>query len=172
MSTRAPANLANTRLAEIAETTRRLEEEAAQIRASEANAANERRQRAIDAALDSVALTLEPAKAEFDAAESELTEAVSKIAELARARDAAAERLKNATRQARFTLSSAGVLNEQINKATAGYESNRRAVAFLSSRISGARSLDDALLEVERRTHWTGYNDAGSLVIVITRKAG
>lgn len=171
MNTRA-ANLANTRLVEIAETTRRLQEEAAQISADEAKAANERRQRTISAALDSVAPALEPAKAAFDAAEAELAEAVSKIAELARARDAAAEQLKSATRQVRFSLSSAGVPNEQINKAIAGYESNRRAVAFLSNRISGARSLDDALLELERRTHWTGYNDAGSLVVIITRKAG
>lgn len=167
-----PTNLAKMKLQNIAIERQRLEDEERQIRADEAKAADEQKQRTIGAALNSVASTLQPAKDAFDTADAELAAAVSKIAELARARDAAAEQLKSATRQMRLSLSNAGVPNEQINKATAGYESNRRAVAFLSSRISGARSLDDALLELERRTHWTGYNDAGSLVVVITRKAG
>jgi predicted nucleic acid-binding Zn-ribbon protein len=159
-------------LAEIREAKQRLEQEEAEIIKAEKIAREQQKQRTIAAALNSVEPTLQPAKAAFDQANAELAEAVSRIKEIARARDAAAEQLKSEVRRVRLNLSNAGISLEQINKAVASYESNRKAVAILANQISFAKPFSDGLLEIERRQHWHQVEGAQSLVVCITRRAG
>jgi ABC-type transporter Mla subunit MlaD len=177
MNTRASANLAETgknrpTLAEIRAEKQRLERQEAEIIQAETTAREQQQQRTIAAALASAGPTLEASNSSLTAAEAELNAAVARVAELARARDEAAEQLRRDTRQMRLSLGQADASHDQINAAVSNYDHKRNAVAFVSSRIGGSQSLDDALREVERKTHWVDHRDAGSLIVVITRKAG
>jgi predicted nucleic acid-binding Zn-ribbon protein len=174
MSQKKTTNLATNenRLKEIDDARTALQEEEKQIRSDQARAASEQKQRTIAAALNSVEPTLQPLQAGFDQADAELAEAVSRIKELARARDAAAAQLANAVRRVRLSLSNAGADIEQINKTVARHESRPRAVALLTNQISFVKPYSDALQEIERRTHWFQVGETQSLVVIITRRTG